>query len=306
MTPDIKRILVPLDFSSNSALALDYAYALAQKFDAALHLVHVCEVPSAMTGSMDAYAIAYTDWSQRLGDEAERELTKVLPALTRVKVSTEVLFGSPARAIVTAAGADHTDLIVMGTHGHGAVMHMVMGNVAERVVRTASCPVLTVREPRQKEQAQPVVREAGAVAALIVAVGLMLFPFAVPPAAAQDAVTPRPVVKMTAAGAELYRTYCAVCHGDTARGDGPLAGSMSRKPADLTEIAKRNGGVFPSELVFRTIDGKKPVRGHGGPDMPVWADAFARSRHGGDEEKIKQMIQSLVDFLETIQARPVN
>ena len=104
MTPDIKRILVPLDFSSNSALALDYAYALAQKFDAALHLVHVCEVPSMMTASMDAYAIAYTDWSQRLGDEAERELTKLLPALARVKVSTEVLFGTPARAIVTAAG----------------------------------------------------------------------------------------------------------------------------------------------------------------------------------------------------------
>jgi nucleotide-binding universal stress UspA family protein len=307
MTPDIKRILVPLDFSSNSALALDYAYALAQRFDAALHLVHVCEVPSMMTGSMDAYALAYTDWSQRLGDEAEHELTKLLPALTRVKVSTEVLFGNPARAIVTAAGTNHADLIVMGTHGHGAVMHMVMGNVAERVVRTASCPVLTVREPRQEEREQPVgVRGAGAVAALIVAVGLMLFPFTVAPAAAEDAGTPQAVVKMTSAGAELYRTYCAVCHGDAARGDGPLASSMSRKPADLTEIAKRNGGVFPSELVFRTIDGKKPVRGHGGPDMPVWADAFARSRHGGDAEKVKQMIQSLVDFLESIQARQVH
>jgi hypothetical protein len=78
---------------------------------------------------------------------------------------------------------------------------------------------------------------------------------------------------------------------------------MRRKPADLTEIAKRNGGVFPAELVFRTIDGKKPVRGHGGPDMPVWGDAFARSREGGSEEKVKQMIQSLVDYLESIQAR---
>lgn len=307
MTPDIKRILVPLDFSSNSALALDYAYALAQKFDAALHLVHVCEVPSMMTASMDAYAIAYTDWSQRLGEEAERELTKLLPALTRVKVSTEVLFGTPARAIATAADTNHADLIVMGTHGHGAVMHMVMGNVAERVVRTASCPVLTVREPRTKEKEQPVVvHEVGAVAALILAAGLMLSPFAVASAAAQEATTPRPVIKMSAAGSELYRTYCATCHGVAARGDGPLASSMNRKPADLTEIAKRNGGAFPSEMVFRTIDGKKPIRGHGGPDMPVWADAFARSRHGGDEEKVKQMIQSLVDYLETIQARDVH
>ena len=73
----------------------------------------------------------------------------------------------------------------------------------------------------------------------------------------------------------------------SARGDGPLATSMTRKPADLTEIAKRNGGVYPSELVFRTIDGKRPVRGHGGPDMPVWGDAFARSRDGGDEAKVR-------------------
>jgi len=81
---------------------------------------------------------------------------------------------------------------------------------------------------------------------------------------------------------------------------------MNRKPSDLTEIAKRNGGVFPSELVFRTIDGKNPVRGHGGPDMPVWGDAFARSRDGGSPEKVKQMIESLVNYLESIQARVVH
>ena len=307
MTPDIKRILVPLDFSSNSALALDYAYALAQKFGADLHLVHVCEVPSMMTASMDAYAIAYTDWSQRLGDEAERELTKLLPALARVKVSTEVLFGTPARAIVTAAGTNGADLIVMGTHGHGAVMHMVMGNVAERVVRTASCPVLTVREPKPQERERPVVvHEVGVVAALILAAGLTLLPFAVSPSAAQDAATPQPAVKQSVAGAEVFRTYCASCHGTAARGDGPLASAMIRKPADLTEIAKRNGGLYPSELVFRTIDGKKPIRGHGGPDMPVWGDAFARSRDGGDPERVKRVIQSLVDFLESIQTRPVH
>lgn len=307
MTPDIRRILVPLDFSSNSALALDYAYALAQRFGAALHLVHVCEVPSMMTGSMDAYAIAYTDWSQGLGEEAERELTKLRPALERVKLSTEVLFGNPARAIVTAAGTNQADLIVMGTHGHGAVMHMVMGNVAERVVRTASCPVLTVREPRQKEREQPVVvREVGLVAALFLAMGLTLLPVAAAPAAAQDAVTLPPAAKQSVIGADLFRTYCASCHGTAARGDGPLASAMIRKPADLTEIAKRNGGLFPSELVFRTIDGRKPIRGHGGPDMPVWGDAFARSRFGGDEESVRRTIQHLVDFLESIQARPVH
>jgi nucleotide-binding universal stress UspA family protein/mono/diheme cytochrome c family protein len=296
----MKRILVPLDFSANSTRALDYALALARKFDAALHLVHVCEVPSMLTASMDAYAIAYTDWSQRLGQEAERELEKLRPRLAGVSVSTEVLFGNPARAIVAAARTNDVDLIVMGTHGHGAVMHMVLGNVAERVVRTADCPVLTVRGPSEGEAGGRKTL-AGAFAATVLAAGLLLTPGVA--AAQTDAPA---TARQTIAGGEVYRTYCASCHGTAARGDGPLATSMVRKPPDLTEIAKRNGGLFPTELVFRTIDGKNPIRGHGGPDMPVWGDAFARSRDGGDPEKVKRLIQSLVDFLESIQARVVH
>lgn len=151
---DIKRILVPVDFSAASTRALDYAHGLARKFDAALHLVHVCESPSMMTPALDAYAIAYADWSQRLGEEAEKQLNKITAALDDVTVTTEVLFGRPASAVVAAADTHHADLIVMGTHGHGAVMHALMGNVAERVVRTASCPVLTVREPRPPAERQ--------------------------------------------------------------------------------------------------------------------------------------------------------
>ena len=95
-----------------------------------------------------------------------------------------------------------------------------------------------------------------------------------------------------------------VCHGTSARGDGPLAGSMLRKPSNLTEIAKRNGGEFPGELVFQTIDGRRKVRGHGGPDMPEWAEAFSKSRDAGDAERVKAVIQSLVDYLGSIQLRP--
>lgn len=299
MTPDISRILVPLDFSTNSARALDYAHGLAQKFGSALHLVHVCEVPSMMTPALDAYAIAYADWSQRLGEEAEKQLSKITPALSDVRVTTEVLFGPPASAIVEAADLNKADLIVMGTHGHGAVMHALMGNVAERVVRTASCPVLTVREPKpSKERVVAKSKFAGIVASLLAA-SVMLAPGAVTTATAQD-------YQQTTTGAELYRTYCASCHGATARGDGPLAGAMSRKPANLTEIAKRNGGEYPSELVFRTIDGKQPVRGHGGPDMPVWGDVFTKSRDAGDAARVKAVIESLVVYLESIQLRPAN
>ena len=105
-------------------------------------------------------------------------------------------------------------------------------------------------------------------------------------------------------GAYLFRTYCASCHGTSARGDGPLASSMTRKPANLTEIAKRNGGLFPTEMVFKTIDGRQPVRGHGGADMPVWGDAFSRSREAGDVVRVKAVIDSLVSYLESIQLKP--
>lgn len=151
MTPDIKRIFVPIDFSANSDRALDYAHGLALRFGASLHLLHVCEVPSMMTPALDAYAIAFADWNERLAEEAEKRLKEITVALADVTVTTEVLFGRPASAIVEAAGTNNADLIVMGTHGHGAVMHALMGNVAERVVRAASCPVLTVRDATPRE-----------------------------------------------------------------------------------------------------------------------------------------------------------
>ncbi|HEX6162499.1 MAG TPA: universal stress protein [Vicinamibacterales bacterium] len=296
MTPDIKRILVPLDFSVNSKRALDYAHGLALKFDAAIHLVHVCEVPSMMTASMDAYAIAYDDWTHRLAAEAEAQLVAEKTALPDVIVTNEVLFGRPATAIIDAAIANQADLIVMGTHGHGTVMHVLMGNVAERVVRGAPCPVLTVREPREREVVKGV---AAKLAVTVAALALMLIPA---PAFAQEGAA----TKQTTTGSAVFSSYCAVCHGTSGRGDGPLASSMRRKPANLTEIAKANGGTFPSELVFRTIDGRQPVRGHGGPDMPVWGDAFSKSREAGDAERVKQVIQSLVDYLESIQLRPAH
>ena len=299
MTPDITRIFVPLDFSANSTRALDYAHGLAKKLGAGLHLVHVCELPTMMTPGLDAYAIAYSEWSQRLGEEAEKELNKIKAALADVAVTTEVLFGSPASSIVEAADTNKADLIVMGTHGHGAVMHLLMGNVAERVVRAAACPVLTIREPKPLNEGVAAKSKLSAIVVSILAAGVLLAPGLVTTASAQDDA-------QRTSGREVYRMYCASCHGTAARGDGPLASAMNRKPANLTEIAKRNGGQFPSELVFKTIDGRQPVRGHGGADMPVWGDVFIRSRDAGDAERVKVVIQSLVEFLESIQLRPAH
>jgi len=103
-------------------------------------------------------------------------------------------------------------------------------------------------------------------------------------------------------GAYVFRTYCASCHGALGRGDGPLADQLRFRPADLTAIARRNGGEFPTELVVRIVDGRKQVKGHGGPDMPVWGDAFRNVDSSFDEAAAQEKIRAVVDHLKTIQA----
>lgn len=107
-------------------------------------------------------------------------------------------------------------------------------------------------------------------------------------------------------GDYLFRTYCAACHGASARGDGPLADSMRRRPADLTQLAQRNKGVFAADQVQQIIDGRQPVKGHGGPDMPVWGDVFARSEGGADPNVVQARIKALVMYLQGIQAKQGN
>lgn len=102
-------------------------------------------------------------------------------------------------------------------------------------------------------------------------------------------------------GSGLFRTYCVVCHGADAKGTGPLASSMRRKPADLTGLSARNGGSFPAEMTQKVIDGKNPVKGHGGGDMPVWGDALSRSQDGGSPEIVQHRIEELVNYLKSIQ-----
>ena len=104
-------------------------------------------------------------------------------------------------------------------------------------------------------------------------------------------------------GPALFKSYCSSCHGAGAKGDGPIAHALRYAPADLTEIAKRAQGRFESEKVHRMIDGRDPVKGHGGPDMPLWGDAFKRSGDGFSDDAVRRRIDLIVEYLETLQAR---
>lgn len=105
-------------------------------------------------------------------------------------------------------------------------------------------------------------------------------------------------------GAQLFRTYCASCHGPSGRGDGPVAEAFRQPIADLTQYTARNHGVFPSERVRQIIDGRG-IAAHGDREMPVWGDAF-RSEHGGlTTEEVKARIGAIVRYLEAIQQRTV-
>lgn len=99
----------------------------------------------------------------------------------------------------------------------------------------------------------------------------------------------------------MFVRYCSSCHGTSATGDGPLSTMLRKRPANLTLLARGNGGVFSAPMVLQIIDGRKPVPGHGGGDMPVWGDAFGRSSDGADATVAK--LTALVKYLETIQQK---
>jgi nucleotide-binding universal stress UspA family protein len=146
MNRGFKRILVATDFSAPSGLALEYAHTLARRFGAALLVVHVVEEPFPV--GAEFYPPEVASYRTRLIDEATRELAAAVATLTDVEVKAEVLVGTTPRKITEAAAVHEVDLIVMGTRGRGAVATWLMGSVAERVVRTADCPVMTVHDAR--------------------------------------------------------------------------------------------------------------------------------------------------------------
>jgi nucleotide-binding universal stress UspA family protein len=149
----IKNILVASDFGEAAEAALNYGRELASRFGATLHVLNVIENFYVTTFGAETYSAFVPEMQRELENAARRRLDEALidsdgsGPQTRPAVMTS---GSPAYAIVDYAQEFDIDLIVMGTHGRGVLAHLMMGSVAERVVRIAPCPVLTVRHPQHE------------------------------------------------------------------------------------------------------------------------------------------------------------
>jgi universal stress protein A len=143
----LKHVLVPTDFSDTSDRAVRYAKAFAKAFGATLHIVHVVEEPYGQPWAVEAYGFSLAALQDEWIKEAGNRMAKVQAESEQAAVTTvtSTVLGHPVMEILRYAKDQNVDLIVMGTHGRGPLGHVVMGSVAERVVRKAPCPVLTVR-----------------------------------------------------------------------------------------------------------------------------------------------------------------
>jgi mono/diheme cytochrome c family protein len=101
-------------------------------------------------------------------------------------------------------------------------------------------------------------------------------------------------------GKAMFHEYCAVCHGTVGKGDGPAANALKKRPADLTQLARKNNGTFPDVHVIRFITGEDVVAAHGSRDMPVWGDLF---RSLNDREIVKLRANNLAQYVRSLQAQ---
>jgi len=106
-------------------------------------------------------------------------------------------------------------------------------------------------------------------------------------------------------GRTLYLKYCGACHGPAGKGDGIAGTFMRPKPADLTKIAKQNGGEFPLWKTMEVIDGRNTPRAHGDPDMPVWGELFHEQASWDQQQRtaVQQKIRAIAEYLRTIQEK---
>jgi universal stress protein A len=141
-----KRILAATDFSDASATAVRRASELAAQFGSALHVMHVVADPTTLPWAAEAFATPLADLIHEWQTQARLDLLAALPEAARGNAVLATPVGSAYAEIVRYAADQSIDLIVIGTHGRGGLGHLLLGSVAERVVRKAPCDVLTVKD----------------------------------------------------------------------------------------------------------------------------------------------------------------
>ena len=143
-----KSLLVPTDFSPGADVAMNYAIEMAARESGTIHFLHVIDADSYTTAYPDGMLIELPGIREQLLDNATTQLDQRVERCRSagVRASRRVVYGRAAPLIVQEASARNSDLIVMGTHGRSGFTHFLLGSVAERVLRLAQCPVLTVRE----------------------------------------------------------------------------------------------------------------------------------------------------------------
>jgi mono/diheme cytochrome c family protein len=102
-------------------------------------------------------------------------------------------------------------------------------------------------------------------------------------------------------GVDLFKEYCAVCHGNDAKGSGPAADALKKRPADLTQLARKNGGTFPELHVMNYIKGQDVVAAHGNRDMPIWGSIF--SQMSGNQDLVQVRVYALLKYIEQFQVK---
>jgi len=149
----VRRILIPVDYSDTSKTALDYGTELALKFGAAIDIVHVWDRPTYVT---DAVLVqrpgeAHKPIGELIRENAQRDMTEFLSRVTipeGVSMQSRLLSGEPSATLVEELKKGQHDLVVLGTHGRTGFAHLLLGSVAERLVRLSPVPVLTVPPPK--------------------------------------------------------------------------------------------------------------------------------------------------------------
>ncbi|MEB2309661.1 MAG: universal stress protein [Candidatus Brocadiaceae bacterium] len=143
----IRNILCPIDYSVYSEMALKYAIEFAEKYQAKLYLMHVLDIRVYDINNPELYNINVVD--EETVEKLRERLLRCVNEDTRGRISVEALIiqGVPFAEIIKVSKEYRIDLIVIGTHGRTGLSHAIMGSVAEKIVRKAPCPVLTIRHP---------------------------------------------------------------------------------------------------------------------------------------------------------------